>query len=559
MSEEKHPEGESNDVPTAVPEEAGRAEAEASSGSSAGEKPTEPPKSPLRELVQPFVDLVHAPRALWGVNLSYFLEGLVYFGMLGYLAMHFSDFVFRGVPHPDEVSHNMVMVLTAGITISMFFLGFVADRKGVRFALIAAFILLLAGRILISAAPTVLGMEPGGKWSPLHLTTMGGILLVVVGYGMYQPAAYAAVRQFTTPKTAGMAFAMLYALMNLGGWLPSFAFLLRDDKFAGLGIPGVFWVYTSLTVVALLVTFFILTRKTVETATARAKEETARLEKEKGDKAAKEEAEKAAAEATAAMGPVRVPTHLWGLVVAIVGALAWKIDPPWGYVSAGVVAVAWIVAVQFPVAVRFLARHPLANSRFFFFIFALIPVQTLFTYNWLILPQYISRSYEGWIGEYFEIAANANPLLIFIAVPIIAALTQKAKVYQMMIVGTAVMAAPAFLLTIGPYAWTLFLYLLIMTLGEAMWQPRFLQYAAEIAPKGRTGEYMGVAQLPWFLTKLLVPWLYSGWMMDRYCPEAGPKDTEFMWLIFGCIAIASPILLAVARGWVGKGFQEKAT
>ena len=42
----------------------------------------------------------------------------------------------------------------------------------------------------------------------------------------------AAVRQFTTPTTAGMAFAMLYALMNLGGWLPTFAFLLRDDEFA---------------------------------------------------------------------------------------------------------------------------------------------------------------------------------------------------------------------------------------------------------------------------------------------------------------------------------------
>jgi POT family proton-dependent oligopeptide transporter len=38
-----------------------------------------------------------------------------------------------------------------------------------------------------------------------------------------------------------------------------------------------------------------------------------------------------------------------------------------------------------------------------------------------------------------------------------------------------------------------------MTIGEAMWQPRFLQYAAEIAPEGRTGAYMGVAQFPWFL------------------------------------------------------------
>ena len=520
-----------------------------------------PKKSVWRELTQPFVDLVYAPRALWGVNLAYMLEGLVYFGMLGYLAMHFSDFIFRGVPHPDEHSHAMVMVLTAGITISMFVFGFVPDKKGVRFALISAFALLLAGRVLISAAPTVLGLEPAGLWSPLHLVTMGGILLVVLGYGMYQPAAYAAVRQFTTPKTAGMAFAMLYALMNLGGWVPTFAFLLRDDEFAGLGIPGTYWVYTGLTAVALVSTVLLLSRETVDRAIAEAKAETERLKAEaQAEKKPEDESPEGAGAAPAATagGSARVPLHLWGLVAAGIGAVLWRVDPPVGYFVAGGIAAAWVTANFFPPVVRWLARHPLADARFFFFIFALIPVQTLFTYNWLILPQYIHRAYEGWVGQYFEIASNANPILIFIAVPVIAALTQKAKVYQMMILGTAVMALPAFVLAIGPYPWTLAIYLLVMTIGEAMWQPRFLQYAAEIAPKGRTGVYMGVAQLPWFLTKLLVPWLYSGWMMDRYCPETGPKNTEFMWLVFGCIAITSPILLTLARGWIGRGMKERA-
>ena len=39
----------------------------------------------------------------------------------------------------------------------------------------------------------------------------------------------------------------------------------------------------------------------------------------------------------------------------------------------------------------------------------------------------------------------------------------------MMIWGTFVMAAPAFLLALGPSPWTLFAYLVIMTIGEAMW------------------------------------------------------------------------------------------
>ncbi|MFH2002747.1 MAG: MFS transporter, partial [Planctomycetota bacterium] len=526
------------------------------------------------QLIKPFVDLIHAPRALWGVNIAYVLEGMVYFGMLGYLAIHFSEHIFLGVNHADIWSHNMVGVLTAGITISMFFLGFVGDKIGVRRALIVSLFLMLIGRVFISAAPTVLGLQPEGLWSPLHLLTMGGILFVVIGYGMYQPSAYAAVRQFTTPKTAAMGFAMLYALMNLGGWFPTFAFLLRDDDYLGIGISGTFWVYTVFTAVALVVTIVILSRKTVEIAINTAKEETARIKAEEKinetDVGDDTEAKKLDASPTDGYGKAeaaKIPLHLWFFASIIAGVFYWRVPATaihegipvsWDYCIAGLWIVCWFVLVMLPGTARWLAKHPLADGKFFFFIFALIPVQTLFTYNWLVLPQYISRAFDGWIGEYFEIASNANPILIFILVPIIAALTRNSNVYRMMTIGTLVMAAPAFILVIGPHWWTLLLYILIMTVGEAMWQPRFLQYAAEIAPEGRTGEYMGVAQLPWFLTKVLVPVLYSGWMMDQYCSVEGPRDTETMWLIFGCIAISSTIMLMLAKRWIGKDLKTKA-
>jgi len=474
--------------------------------------PSEKPQSPLEQLTQPFIDLIHAPRALWGINLAYFLEGWVYFGMLGYLAMHFSDFIFRGVPDADVHSHHMVMILTAGITISMFFLGQVADKFGVRKTLLLAFVFLIVGRVIISAAP--LFFEPDGLDSPLQFMTMGGILFVVIGYGMYQPAAYAGVRKFTGPKTAAMGFAMLYALMNLGGMLPMGSFLLRDTL--GLGITGTYWFYTILTGVALFSTYTILTKRVAREAADRA-------EQERAANAAAEKGESGVAEAPVVdeKPAVKVDRSLMERLV------------------------------------HYITHHPFRDLRFTFFIFALIPVQTLFTYNWLILPQYINRSYTGWIGEKFEVASNFNPLLIFIAVPIITALTQKNDVYRMMILGTFIMGAPAFLLAVGTNGWLLFGYLVIMTIGEAMWQPRFLQYAAEIAPEGRTGEYMGVAQLPWFLTKMLVPF-YSGHMLSRYVPAEGEINPQGMWLIFSLIAISTTVLLVIAKGWVTKDFKTKA-
>jgi proton-dependent oligopeptide transporter, POT family len=466
--------------------------------------PPEEQKTPWQQISEPFIDLYHAPRALWGINLAYFLEGMVYFGMLGYLAMHFSDFIFQGLPHPDVEAHHMVMVLTAGITISMFFLGTVADKQGIRKTLLMAFGLLLAGRILISAAPTVLGMEPDGLWSSLHITTLLGMILIVVGYGMYQPAAYAGVKKFTSPKNAAMGFAMLYALMNLGGYLPSWAWVIRDTM--GLGITGTYWFYTAVTAIAIVLTFIILTPKVVKDA-----EEAADAER-KAIAAAEAKTEEKVKEAVAA------PEKFEGTFLQKTG--------------------------------RYFTNHPLRDAKFAFFIFALIPVQTLFTYNWLILPQYINRAYEGFIGEKFEMASNFNPILIFLFVPIITALTMRKKIYTMMIFGTFIMAAPAFFLAMGTNIWTLGSYLIVMTVGEALWQPRFLQYAAEIAPEGRTGEYMGVAQLPWFLTKMLVP-LYSGVMIDKYVPAEGPKDPETMWFIFGVIAITSSIMLIMGKKWVG--------
>ena len=167
---------------------------------------TEPaaPKSPLREIVQPFIDLVRAPRALWGINLAYLIEGFCYFGILIYLGMYFRQ--YAGLD--DVWSQRSKGIMTAGITIAMSFFGGRADKWGVRFALLAAFVLLICGRSLLALAPLAGGTGCG---SPMYLVAVGGIFLVVIGYGMYQPAAYAGVRQFTSPATAGMGFAIACA------------------------------------------------------------------------------------------------------------------------------------------------------------------------------------------------------------------------------------------------------------------------------------------------------------------------------------------------------------
>lgn len=456
---------------------------------------TAPTTNPLREILDPFVNLIRAPRALWGINLSYLLEGLTYFGVLGLLAIFFNQYIGLN----DIEAGRMVGILTAGITLSMLFLGGTVDWIGVRKALLIALTFMLFGRIFLTIAP---GFGVSGLWNSAHLLAMLGILGIVLGYGIYQPACYTAVKLFTSGKTAAMGYAMLYAIMNLGGFLPG---LISPPIRKRYEIIGVYWVFVALTVAGILVIAFILSKKTVATALANAGK----------DKSTREKAEDDEMD--------RMTTKEKFLY--------------------------------------YLKNFPIRDGRFMFFIFILIPVQTLFAHNWLTLPQYFSRAFTGVVSENFEFFVNFNPLLIFILTPMVAAITAEKDTYKMMILGTFVMAAPTFLLALGPSLVTVFGYLIFMTIGEAMWQPRFLQWVAEIAPKNMTGIYMGIGQFPWFLTKIITA-MYSGWFLMHYCPAgAAPvqMNTETMWLIYGIIAMVSPAALLLAKHWMGKGLDRKGS
>lgn len=449
----------------------------------------------LRDIIQPLRDFGSVPKQLnRGVNIPSFMEGLVYFGTITVMTKFLSENVALG----DVTAGRMTGIFTGGITGAMFLLGGLSDRWGVRRALLFAVMFLLMGRVILSMGET-LHLAPG-LWGPLHLMTIAGMLFIIVGYGSFQPALYCAVKQYTTEKTSAMGYALLYGLQNFGcfasGLLSPQVRHVSEHALPPNGITGVLWVYSALTALCGLVVAVGLSRRAGS------------------DKAAE------AAAVARSLGAARK-------VVS-----SEEIRP----LSARIRQ--WIT------------EHPLWDARFSFFIFMVVPVQTLFAHGLLTMPLYIERAYRAtpWVSRNFELFSNLNPLLIFLLTPIVAALTARISVYRMMIVGTTVMAAPTFLLALGPTPWALLLFSLFASIGEALWQPRFLQYIAEMAPPGKTGLYMGVGQFPWFLTKVFTG-MYSGWFLKHYCPADGPQNTETMWLIYAFIAIVSPIGLLIFRRW----------
>jgi len=464
--------------------------------------PLPPPPSPLAaavaELVQPFRDIVRVSKALsLGTFTPYFIDGLAYLGMLTLLATYLAQNVALG----DVWAGLLTGFLTGGITFAMFLLGSTSDRWGVRRSLIVSMAVLLVGRTLL-AVSELLGLSTG-LWHGLMWVNVGAMVIIIIGYGAFQPATYAAVKQLSDVKTAPMSFALLYALQNLGafvsGLLSPRIRLASKGLLPPNGISGVFICYAVLTVVGLILMVRYLPRK-----------------------------------------PQPAEPELIARALSDAKRAVTEED------SRRKRLVTW------------LKEHPLADPKFSFFIFVLIPVQTLFAHQWLTLPQYIERAFRPWpwVSQNFETFSNLNPLLVFLLTPLLTAATARRSVYGMMILGTAIMGLPTVLLAFGPSPTALVAFMLIGSVGESLWQPRFLQYAADIAPPGKTGLYMGVAQLPWFLTKLLTS-LYSGWFLAHYCPQDGALRTGTMWFYYWLIACVSPVGLILGRSWVEKSLAGK--
>ncbi len=519
----------------------------------------------FKELKETFVAFFKAPKALWGINVPYIIEGLVYFGILTILG----KFASENLSLKDTQASLIYSFVTGGITFAMLLLGGYSDKLGVRKSLIIAFVAMVVGRTMVAVSGTIdLGT---GLWSPMFIVMNTGLLIMVLGYGLFQPAAYAGVKRYTNKKTAAMGYAVIYGLMNLGaffsGFISSFTRQTFEKTFPPNGLAAVFWVYVFLTAISLIITAVILTKKTDKEAVAKIKAENNEI-----DGIEEEEEEKEKSEIPK-MKINNVPLIIYsGLAVLFFLLSDLGIDNSINQVFEFklfgleiVIDVAFILFILFVIIAiwDYLKRrpyHPFRDVRFTFFIFILIPVQTLFAHNWLTLPYYLDRAFAGtFVSQYFEVFTNLNPILIFFLTPIVAGLTANANVYKMMIYGTFTMAIPTFFLAVGPNVVLFLIYVLFMTIGEAMWQPRFLQWIAEVAPEGKTGLYMGVGQFPWFLTKV-VTGFYSGWFLMKYCPAHTPPHlmhTGQMWFIYGLIAIVSPISLVLAKNWMLKGFKTK--
>jgi len=460
-------------------------------------------------------------RAYWALNLANFGDGVAYFGFLTLLV----PFLNTRLLMTDPVAGLSVSLFTGLVALFMLNGGRIADRMGVRKALGWSLATSALGRGLLTASPS-LGLGVLGNQFAAWLA----LALMAYGAGVGQTALYVGVKEYTEARTESLGWDLLYSIMNLGIVGASLASpLIRNPKLQfgsvtipalNWGIDGVFWTLTALTVTLVVANFFLFTPH---------------MESSERNSPLPE-------------GSGRIDQFLKGLALATVCGLIMGTIIHDTTVHPQLWAVLWIpLAIALALLLLLYLRG--LNIQFAFFIFILLPVRTLFAHQWLTMPTYIFRCFDQSIHQVMEWIEMVNPLVVCIAVPLLALFTRRMRVINVMILGTGISAAITFVLVPAADPRLLLTYMVIFSIGEAIWASRFLEYVATLAPPGQTGAYMGVANLPWFLAKFTTG-MYSGLMLSRFVPEQGVQNPGSLWLVYACFAMLSPIGLLMMRSWI---------
>lgn len=461
------------------------------------------------------------PRELWIIYLTKVLEIIAYGLMSSTLVLWLSS----DLGFSDTQAGDTIAIWSTVLTLVTVLVGSLVDSIGIKKSFLAGFILCLGSRAVMTVT--------GNPWLALVL----GLLPLAVGLAMMVPVMNAALKLYSTAKQRTMAFALFYTLMNVGfaiaGWVFDFA-RAKLGEHGSQTILGMelstyrvlfFWA-TVATVPGLVITWLFM-RDGVE-----ATEDGIQI-------SAKEPKYRDLPVVTGALKSIRDAA----------------VDTAKTFVSV------W--------------RQP-TFYRFIAFLTLITTIRLVFYHMHYTFPKYGIRELgQGApIGQLWSVL---NPVTIVVLVPLVGALSGRFRAYSMITIGSSLAALPVFFLAM-PRAWfqgladgwlgdliahrwlgvegpvnplyvSITIFVLLFSIGEAIWSPRLYEYTAAIAPKGREGSYMALSLLPYFVAKLFVGML-SGRLLEAYCPAEGPRDSETMWLIIALMALACPVGMIVFRKYV---------
>jgi dipeptide/tripeptide permease len=453
-------------------------------------------RRPLRE---DLAALAARPRALWGIYVLKLLESVAYFAAYNVLAVYLGE----ELGYTDKQSGTIAGIWLTAVSLVTFMAGSVADAAGLRKALVASVLSCLAGRVLLAV-------------SHERAIALTGLAVMSYGVGSMFPTMAAGVRKLTDDRTVSFGFSLYYVVMNVGALVAGPLVSMARSRFArplslrGLGLDAtlssgqVIYLFSSvITLLGLLVTLWL-----IRDPDERTTDTTSSTDAASADPAA----------------PYRSP------------------------------AATTAKRARSPLSILAEVAREGTFWRFLLFVSLLVLVRLIFQHAHLTWPRYTLREF----GRDFPYATywSINPLIIIALTPVVTALTRARSAFGVIVWGAFITTASVFFLAASTTVTASVLFIVTLSLGEALWSPRLYEFTTRVAPPGREGTYTGLAQIPMFVAKPVVGFV-SGALLARYCPATGPRDSRTLWLIVGLTTLAGPVLIVLLRRVIVGGTRER--
>lgn len=444
-------------------------------------------------------------RELWVMYFSKLMESLAYYITALVMVLYFSS----NLGMSDIEAGNVFGIWASALGLLMLFAGPLCDVIGIRLSLILGFLFCLASRFLFTFIPSY------------YIILFLALPFLAIGMPLLIPIKTAAIKQYTSKKSRAVAFGVFYSMLNVAFLIAGIlfdeiaAFVRRIGTPAGetvfkrgrevtkyvITIFGqeitsyqmIFFVASCLTVLGLLAVIFLVRKRSY------AEEDIEAFNRQQNKR-----------------NPLK---NLWS---------TFKDQNYW---------------------------------RFMLFLGILTLVKLLMTHNQITVPKFMLREIgqEAAIGKVFAI----NGFMLMVLPPIVSVFVKRFHAYSTIVVGALIAAlSPVFLVFnydsyipiatqvgLHPVYIPVILYIVVYSIGEAIFSPRVYEYTANIAPKGQESTYASLSMLPWTLAKMPAGFI-SGWLLTAYSPAEGARNPQMMWLIIFLMTLLAPVLLVVLKRFV---------
>ena len=472
----------------------------------------------LAQLKQGFTSLSGSPSELWKAYTLKFLDSYSYFSF----SIIFTLFLSEDFGYSDVSAGTLYGTWGAFITIYGVLAGWIVDNLGVACSLRVGFFLSLVSRILIFLTTSRL------------VLLLNICVLLPIANCLGIPVLTTGIRRYTNELNRGFAFGLFYVVMNVAALLSGpvvdiLTILYKgegDDSSAEEGTAAWEpkpWSMTSYR--AIILTGIVA--NVVACAVSLSVREI------KVDDNSRSAPTAAAAAANAFDGP-----HEEGDIISPDNAVA---------------VTAFVPSGGSPFVILRETMQTKSFWRFLVVCLITLNIRMIFRHLDATLPKYMMREFGDDVpkGTVYSI----NPALIIVLVPLITAATTTVDPLLMIHHGSYISAGSVFFLALSTSIPACVLFVVVLSIGEAVWSPRLYDYTMSVVKEGREGTFLALSSAPLFLAKLPVGFM-SGYLLQEYCPEEGERHSKTMWLIIGLTTVLSPILMTVFWSYISKREDE---